>query len=59
MKTKKLEKKTKFIFKRKELFNLNKDQLRKINGGGETDGGGGLSGDPACPNKTIYNTIAE
>ena len=33
MKTKKLEKKTAFIFKNKSLSNLRADELHKINGG--------------------------
>ncbi|WP_426326004.1 hypothetical protein [Pedobacter sp. R-06] len=60
MKNKKLEKKTLFVFKRNNMTNLTKEQMRRINGGGETTtGGSGLSGDPACPNKTIANTVSE
>ncbi|MFD2288976.1 hypothetical protein GJU39_15020 [Pedobacter petrophilus] len=37
MKTKKLEKKTVFLFKRTNLSNLTKEQMRKINGGDSTN----------------------
>jgi len=59
MKNKKLEKKTLFVFKKNNLINLTKEQMRKIYGGETTTGGSGLSGDPACPNKTILNTVSD
>ncbi|MDY0903409.1 hypothetical protein [Pedobacter sp. CFBP9032] len=59
MKTKKLEKKTVFIFKKNNLRNLTAEQMRKINGGNGETVGGGLSGDPACPDKTIFKTVVE
>jgi hypothetical protein len=59
MKNKKLEKKTLFVFKKNNLINLTKEQMRRIYGGETTTGGSGLSGDPGCPNKTIANTVSE
>ena len=51
MQHKKLEKKTLFIFKKKSLIGLNKEQMRLIRGGdGNTSPttGGGLSTLPGC-----------
>lgn len=45
MKTKKLEKKTVFLFKKNNLSNLTKEQMRNINGG---DGEGEISTGQGC-----------
>lgn len=55
MKTKKLEKKTVFLFKRTNLSNLTKEQMRKINGGNPT--GGNDSGLPGCQD-TMNQTVS-
>ncbi|MFW0716127.1 hypothetical protein [Pedobacter sp. N23S346] len=57
MKTKKLEKKTVFLFKRKELVNLNKDQMRKINGGNGTNSDSPISTGANICNETIAQTF--
>jgi len=44
MKNKKLEKKTVFLFKKKNIFNLTQEQMRKIKGGDSIiDDRGGVS----------------
>ncbi|WP_165825392.1 hypothetical protein [Pedobacter yonginense] len=51
MKTKKLEKKTAFVFKKNVVKELTKDEMNQIN-----SGGGGvkpLSGTPICKNFTM------
>ncbi|QXU40502.1 hypothetical protein [Pedobacter sp. D749] len=53
MKNKKLEKKTLFVFKKNNLTNLTKEQMRRINGGDHPTSN--LSGEPGCENKTINN----
>lgn len=53
MKNKKLEKKTLFVFKKNNLTNLTKEQMRRINGGDGTTSN--LSGQPECENKTVHN----
>jgi len=56
MKNKKLEKKTLFVFKKNNLTNLTKEQMRKIYGGdGPT--GGDHSGTPECGAQTLNNTF--
>lgn len=59
MKNKKLKKKTVFVFKRNNMTNLTKEQMRKIYGGETTTGGSGLSGDATCPDKTILKTVSD
>lgn len=56
MKNKKLKKKTVFVFKRNNMANLTKDEMRRINGGnGPT--GGDHSGHPECGAQTLNNTF--
>lgn len=58
MKNKKLEKVTKFIFKRIDILNLSKEQMQKINGGNGQDYLGGPSTNPGCvENKTVAATV--
>lgn len=59
MKTKKLEKKIQFIFKKNAISNLDKDQLVKINGGNGHTYGGIHSGNPHCDEqKTVQQTVS-
>ncbi|MBB6236092.1 hypothetical protein HDC90_000698 [Pedobacter sp. AK013] len=58
MKNKKLEKKTVFIFKKNNLTNLTKEQMKRINGGGPT-GGNDPSAGVTCPEKTINQTVSD
>lgn len=57
MKPKKLEKKTAFIFKKTNLLNLTKEQMRKINGGDNIFMATDHSGNPECGAKTLNNTF--
>lgn len=58
MKNKKLEKKTQFIFKRKNIINLDKDQMRKIKGGYDpTNGGDPISTGANICNETLNQTF--
>ncbi len=57
MKTKKLEKKIAFIFKKKALTNLNKDQMRKINGGNGIYSDSPVSTGANICNETINQTF--
>jgi len=59
MKNKKLEKKTVFVFKRNNMTNLTKEQMRRIYGGNginESEAGGNPSTLPGC-DKTQAKTI--
>jgi bacteriocin-like protein len=56
MKSKKLKKVTKFIFKKNDFSNLNKEQMQKINGGNILDGGD-YSGNPGCGDKPKIKTL--
>lgn len=59
MKNKKLEKKTLFVFKKTNFTHLTKEQMRKINGGDGTNGGG-YSGNPQCDElKTAHQTVSD
>jgi hypothetical protein len=59
MKTKKLEKRIQFIFKKNAISNLDKDQLIKINGGIGLTHGGAHSGNPHCDEqKTVQQTVS-
>ncbi|MFC3562144.1 hypothetical protein [Pedobacter jamesrossensis] len=57
MKPKKLEKKTVFLFKKKMIANLSKDQMRKINGGNGKLNPTDHSGTPDCGAQTLNNTF--
>ena len=57
MKNKKLEKKTVFIFKKNNLTNLTKEQMRKINGGNNYVNPTDHSGTPECGGQTLNNTF--
>lgn len=59
MKTKKLEKKTVFIFKKNNLSNLTKEQMRRINGGDPTGGRLNLfqSDDDGGPSSRLCNDL--
>jgi len=58
MKNKKLEKKTVFVFKKKNIVNLDKEQMRRIYGGSPT-GGNDPSAGVTCPEKTINQTVSD
>jgi len=57
MKLKKLEKRIQFIFKRKNIVNLTKEQMRKINGG-DNPTSGNDSGLPGCQDVTNQATVS-
>jgi ABC-type phosphate transport system substrate-binding protein len=60
MKNKKLEKKTLFVFKKNNLTNLTKEQMRRIYGGETTNGAGGdLSTNHGCVEQKTLVTISD
>jgi hypothetical protein len=59
MKPKKLEKRIQFIFKKKAIVSLNKDEMKKIIGGGNNYvNPSDHSGTPDCGAQTLNNTFS-
>lgn len=58
MKNKKLEKKTVFLFKKKSIANLSKEQMRKINGGSNPTTENPVSTGTNICNETLNQTIS-
>ncbi|RLJ75157.1 hypothetical protein BCL90_3506 [Pedobacter alluvionis] len=60
MNNKKLVKRVQFIFKKKAIMNLTKEQMRNVRGGdGTITNPGGPSTDPGCvENKPTLETIS-
>ncbi|MGN8056044.1 hypothetical protein ACTJKN_07220 [Pedobacter sp. 22163] len=59
MNNKKLTKRVQFVFKRKPIMNLTKEQMRQIYGGDTTGTTAGLSTEPTCvENKPTVGTVS-
>jgi len=56
MKNKKLEKKTVFVFKKNNMTNLTKEQMRRIYGGNLTSDGNGGGQSTAICDRTLQQT---
>jgi hypothetical protein len=59
MNNKKLIKRVQFVFKRKPIMNLTKEQLRKVRGGAGTTTEGGISIDPGCTIVVLPTTASD